>query len=184
MTANAFDMVRKIRHLPGIQVTATVDPKQISKRVKNAAQKMVRTGVLENGYSSRSRLLAEQLHDTFRQPAVGSAAKWGAFISDTTILNKDGREQIVELLNASRVIEHANTRGSNDRYINERYDNMIKEVKAHRFGRLSFRAWDTNIHQQILSVVSACRTPEQVAAHEALAAKLDSTEPIIINIYE
>lgn len=184
MTANAFDMARKIRHLPGIQVTATVDPKQISKRVKNAAQKMLRTGVLENGYTSTSRLLAEQLQATFGPPAVGSVAKWGAFISDTSILNKDGREQIAELLNASRVIEHANTRSNNGTYINERYDNMVKEIKNHRAGRLSFRAWDTNIYQQIMSVVSACRTPEQVAAHEALAAKLDSTEPIVINIYE
>ncbi len=184
MTANAFDMVRKIRHLPGIQVTATVDPNKISKRVKNAAQKMLRTGVLENGHSSKSRLLAQQLQDTFKQPAVGSAAKWSAFISDTTVLNKDGREQIAELLNASRVIEHANTRGNNGKYINERYDNMVKEIKDRRAGRLSFRAWDTNIHQQILSVVSACRTPEQVAAHEALAAKLDGTELILINIYE
>ena len=184
MTANAFDMVRKIRHLSGLKLTAIIEPQHISKRVKNAAQRMVRTGVLENGYSSKSRLLAEQLQDTFRQPAVGSAAKWGAFISDTTILNKDGRDQIVELLNASRVIEHANNRSGNGEYLNSRYDNMIKEIKNNRASRISLRAWDTNIHQQILSVVSACRTPEQVAAHEALAAKLDGTEPIIINIYE
>ena len=44
--SNAFDMVRKIRHLPGINLKATIEPQHISKRVKNAAQKMLRSGVL------------------------------------------------------------------------------------------------------------------------------------------
>jgi hypothetical protein len=40
MSDNAFDMVRKIRHLPGLQLTATLNPQLVSKRLKNAAQKM------------------------------------------------------------------------------------------------------------------------------------------------
>lgn len=182
MTANAFDMVRKIRHLSGLKLTAIIEPQHISKRVKNAAQKMVRTGVLEGGYSSKSRLLAEQLHDTFGQPAVGSATSWGAFISDMSMLTKDGRAQVVELLNASRVIEHANNQRNS--YINERYDHMVTAAKNTRAGRVSFNAYNKTMNLQIMELVSSFRTPEQVKAHEALAAKLDSTEPIIINIYE
>ena len=64
MSENAFDMVRKIRHLPGLQLTATLDPTQITKRLKNAAQKMLRTGILNGGYTSKARMLATQLLNT------------------------------------------------------------------------------------------------------------------------
>ena len=52
MSDNAFDLVRKVRHLPGLQLTATIDPTQITKRVKTAAQQMLRSGVLSAGYRS------------------------------------------------------------------------------------------------------------------------------------
>lgn len=183
MPANAFDMVRKIRHLPGLQLTATVDPTKITKRVKNATQRMLRTGVLVGGYSSQSRLLAEQMLDSFHQKAVGSATAWGAFINDASMLDKAGRDQLIELLNASRLIEHAN-KTNNDRYLNERYDLMIKDVRTHTSGRVLFRAYDKAMNQQIMEAVSKYRAPEQVVAHEALANRLDDPTPFFINIYE
>lgn len=183
MPANAFDMVRKIRHLPGLQLTATVDPSHITKRVKNAAQRMLRTGVLVGGYSSQSRMLAEQMFDSFNQKAVGSATAWGAFINDASMLDKTGREQLIELLNASRLVEHAN-KTNNDRYLNERYDLMIRDVNNYQAGRLLFRAYDKAMNQQIMETVSTHREPEQVVAHEALARRLDDPTPFVINIYE
>ena len=182
MTANAFDMVRKIRHLPGLQLTATIDPNQITKRVKNAAHKMLRTGVLMGGHSSQSRLLAEQMQDTFNQPEVGRAHSWGAFITDASMLPDEGRAHLVELLNASRLFEHANNVTKN-RYINDRYDQMIVTVNERRAGRVSFGGYNKVINQQMLEMVSSYRTPERVKADEALADRLNNPEPIIINMY-
>jgi len=183
MTANAFDMVRKVRHLPGLQLKATVDPTQISKRVKTAAQKMLRTGVLVGGYTSKSRMLAEQLQDTFGQPLVGSATNWGAFIRDMSMVPKAGRDQLVELINASRLIEHANSRPNNS-YINDRYDRMVNTAKNTRIGKVSFNAFNKDMNIQIMEFVGSLRTPEQVAAHAALADRLDDPKPFAINMYE
>ena len=183
MTANAFDMVRKIRHLPGLQLTATIDPNQITKRVKNAAHKMLRTGVLMGGHSGQSRLLAAQMMDTFNQPCVGVATAWGAHINDMAMLPEEGRMHLVELLNASRLVEHANN-VTNNRYINDRYDRMVTEANERRTGRISFGGYNKNINYQILEMVSSYRTPERVAADEALADRLNNPEPFAINMYE
>lgn len=180
--SNAFDMVRKIRHLPGLQLKATVDPTQISKRIKNAAKLMLRSGVLVGGHSSQSRTLAEQVMDTFNQPAVGSATSWGAFVREMAMVPKAKREQLVELLNASRLIEHAN--GGNASYVNPRYDRMVEIAKTTRTGKVSFNAYNKAMNIQIMEFVSSLRAPEQVAAHAALADRLDDPKPFVINIYE
>jgi hypothetical protein len=125
----------------------------------------------------------EQLQDTFNQPPVGTATNWGAFIREMSMVPKAKREQLVELINASRLIEHANS-SPNNRYINERYDRMVEEAKRLKTGRASFNTYNKEMNQQIMEFVSSLRTPEQVAAHAALADRLDDPTPFAINFYE
>jgi hypothetical protein len=182
MTSNAFDMVRKIRHLPGLKLTATIEPQHISKRVKNAAQKMLRSGVLSNGYTSKSRMLAEQLLNDEGRKAPAQVTRWGMGIQDAALLTKEVRAQIAELIDAARMIEHAtSTHSGNDKYINERYDQMHRALKATKVGQLMFNMYQPAIHQQIGELVASCRTPLMVEIHNELAAKLDGTEPFTIN---
>ena len=183
MNNNAFDMVRKIRHLPGLKLTAVIEPQYITKRVKTVAQKMLRTGILSTGYRSQSRLLAEQLLDDAGLAPAASANSWAVRISSVTQLTKDARARIVELVEASRTLELANGSAQSAPYTKDRYDTMLREFKQHKVGAYAFRLHNVSLHAQVGEVVSACRTPEQVKAHEALAAKLDSTEPIVINFY-
>lgn len=182
MADNAFDMVRKIRHLPGLKLTATLDPTLISKRVKTAAQKMLRSGVLTSGYRSKSRILAEQmLNDEGRVAPVSSHA-WGVSIADAALLTKEAREQIKELIGAAKLVAHA---GSQEEYqtvhINEKYARMLTNLKTTRIGRLSFHNRQLDINMQIAEVVASCRTPLMIGIHNELADKLDSTKPFIIN---
>lgn len=181
MTANAFDMVRKIRHLSGLKLTAIIEPQHISKRVKNAAQKMLRTGVLVGGYASKSRMLAEQLLSTAGVQASATNTKWGVRIFDLGQLTKADREQIVEFLNAARMIEIASEPRSNPTYIHDRYTSLVNQFKRQTSGHFAFNIYQPALQVQITELVAARRTPEQVKAHEALAAKLDSTEPFAIN---
>ncbi len=181
MTDNAFDMVRKIRHLPGLQVTATLDPTKITKRVKTAAQKMLRSGVLTSGYRSKSRMLAEQLLSDAGRVAPASAVHWAVFIADAALLTNEAREQIKELIGAARLIDHANSNRDNAKYINERYDQMLKDLKTTRIGRVTFHTYQLEINMQIAEVAASCRTPLMVEIHNELADKLDSTEPFHIN---
>jgi hypothetical protein len=181
MSDNAFDMVRKVRHLPGLKLTATLDPTQITKRVKTAAQKMLRTGILTAGYRSKSRMLAEQLlSDAGREPTV-SWNSWAVYIRDAAILTPEARVQIVELVEAARLIEHATAPRSNADGINSRFNLMAKQAKQTKIGRLHLNMYQPTLHQQIAEVVAACRTPLMVEIHNELADKLDSTEPFHIN---
>lgn len=181
MSDNAFDLVRKVRLLPGLRLTATIDPTQITKRVKTAAQKMLRSGILTAGYRSKSRMLAEQMLSDAGRVAPVSAVAWGAFITDAALLTPDARTRIEELLNAAKVIDHASSSRDNAAYVNERYIRMRLDLKRTKIGRLMFHTYLTEINMQIAEVVSSCRTPLMVEIHNELADKLDSTEPFAIN---
>jgi hypothetical protein len=180
MSENAFDMVRKIRHLPGLKLTAVIDPQRITKRVKNATQKMLRTGVLANGYASQSRLLAEQLLSAAGLQASATNTKWGVRIFDAGQLTEDDRAQIVEFIQAARMIELASTT-SNNSYVHDRYTSLVNQFNRQSGGQFAFNMYQPELQVQITELVAARRTPEQVKAHEALADRLDSTEPIHIN---
>jgi hypothetical protein len=181
MSENAFDMVRKIRHLPGLKLTATIDPTHITKRLKNATQKMLRTGIVTGGYTSKARMLAEQLLKDADREAPVYVSKWGVVITDMALLTNDVREPILELIEAARMIEHASDSRKNATRINDRYDNMKKQFKSTKIGRLSFALYQPAIQQQIGELVASCRTPLMVQIHNELADKLDSTEPFAIN---
>ena len=181
MSDNAFDMVRKIRHLPGLKLTATIYPQFVSKRIKNAAQKMLRTGILQGGYASKSRMLAEQLLSDAGIHAAANNTKWGVRIFAVGQLTNDDREQIVEFMNAARMIELAEMTRQNGSYIHDRYTSLVNQFKSHAGGQFSFNMYQPALQAQITELVAARRTPEQVKAHEALADRLDSTEPFAIN---
>ena len=181
MSDNAFNMVRKIRHLPGLKLTATLDPTQVSKRVKTSAQKMLRSGVLTLGYRSKARLLAEQMLSDAGRVSPATAVTWAAYLPDAAMLTNEAREQIEGLLGASKLIDHASSSADNAKYINDRYAQMVKALKTTRIGRLSLHTYQLEINMQIAEVVSACRTPLMLALHNELADKLDSTEPFHIN---
>ena len=182
MSENAFDMVRKIRHLPGLKLTATLDPTRVSKRVKTAAQKMLRTGVLTNGYASQSRMLAHQLLADAHVEAVASNTKWGVRVLSVSRLTKDDRAHIAEFINAARMIELADMASNKQAsYIHDRYTSILTQFEVHKGKHFSFNLYQPTLQAQIVDLISARRTPEQVKAHEALADKLDSTEPFHIN---
>jgi hypothetical protein len=181
MTDNAFDMVRKIRHLPGLKLTASLDPTQVTKRLKNAAQKMLRAGIVTGGYTSKARMLAEQLLKDEGRNAPVFAKKWGVFIPDTALLTNEARTQIEGLLSAAKLIDHANSGTASAHYINDRYAHTVKALKTTKIGQLSLNTYLPDINLQIAEVVAACRTPLMVQIHNELADKLDSTEPFATN---
>jgi hypothetical protein len=146
MTSNAFDMVRKVRHLHGLKLTDTIEPQYISKRVKNAAQKMLRTGILTSGYRSQARMLADQLLGDAGISPAASANSWAVRIFSPTLLTEDARARIGELVEASRVIEIANlSAGRDDKYLNERYKLMLEEFQQSRVQPYAFRLYNASI---------------------------------------
>lgn len=182
MSSDAFDMVRKIRHLPGLNLTATLDPTQVLKRVKTVAQQMLRSGVLHSGYRSKSRMLAEQLLTDAKCPTLPDWHSWGVTIPDTGLLTDDARNQIVQLLNTAKLIEHATSANEvHARDINARYDAKVRDLELAKGGRLGLYMHHNEINKQIAEVAASCRTPIMAKRHNELADKLDSTKPFPVN---
>lgn len=179
---NSFDIARKITHMPGIKVEATIDPTLISVRVKKAAQKMICSGILNGGYRSTSRMLAEQLLKDSRVSACASATRWGVVMYSAK-LSHATKAAIKELINAARVIELATESSPNRKeYVNDRYDRTLKRLESET-EHVNLSIYQKDIAQQIAELIAAARTPEQVNAAKELAYQLDGTQPIKINIF-
>lgn len=178
---NSFDIARKITHMPGIKLEATIDPTLISVRVKKAAQKMICSGILNGGYRSTSRLLAEQLLKDSKLVACASATKWGVVMYSAKLTHAT-KAQIKELILASRMIELA-TESSTVRqmYTSGRYDRTLKRLMTET-ENVQLSIYQKDIAQQIAELIAATRTPEQVNAAKELAYQLDGTQPIKINM--
>lgn len=178
---NTFDTARKINHMPGIKLEASIEPTRISTRVKKSAQKMIRSGILNGGYRSTARMLATQLSDDAKIAPSASANKWGATIYNAT-LTPDTKTEISTLLEAARMIELSTDSEHNKKYTNDRYERARKSLH-HSTATIRMTCYVPAITQQIAEVAAASRTAEQVAACNALADRLDDVAPIKINFY-
>lgn len=178
---NGYDYARKIIYMPGMQVEAWINPVNISPRIKKATQKMVRTGVLNGGYRSTSRMLATQLLMDSKAGVSASANKWGVTIYNA-VLTHDTKASIIELLEAARMIEIADKPESNHAYINSRYKRaMSLDLRGDR--AISMSCYVVPINQQIAEIAAASRLPSQIKAANALADQLDDVAPIKVNIH-
>ena len=139
---------------------------------------MLRNGILHGGYRSQSRLLAEQLMNDSAHKAWASWTSWGVGFNPC-VLTASAREQITELIGAARMVDLANRGSSNPKFTHERYDNILASLNESN--RIHMSIYQPTIHKQIAELVSACRSPKMVNEHNALADKLDSTEPFHIN---
>lgn len=178
---NSYDYGRKITQMPGFRVEAWIDPTQISPRIKKSAQKMIRTGIMNGGYRSAARMLADQLMKDARIGVSACANKWGVTIFNA-VLTHDTKADIINLLEAGRMIEIADKPESNHAYIDSRYRRaMSMDMRPDR--AISLSCYVVPINQQIAEVAAASRTPFMIAEANKLADQLDDVAPIKANIH-
>jgi hypothetical protein len=178
---NGYDYGRKIIYMPGFKVEAWIDPTHISPRVKKAAQRMIRTGILNSGYRSTARMLAEQLMKDARIAISASFSKWGVDIHNAT-LTQDTKADIIELLEAARMLELAEKPESNHAGIDSRYQRAMRLEMRHNQS-ISLSCFVVPIAQQIAEIAAASRTPFMTAEANKLADQLDDVAPIKANIH-
>jgi hypothetical protein len=178
---NGYDYGRKIIHMPGFKVEAWIDPTLISPRVKKAAQKMIRLGILNGGYRSTACMLAQQLLTDAGIKSTASANKWGVTIHNAT-LTQDTKADIINLLEAGRMIEIADKPESNHAYIDARYRRaMALELRGDH--AISMSCYVVPIAQQIAEIAAASRSQAHKDAANKLADQLDDVAPIKANIH-
>lgn len=178
---NGYDYGRKIIYMPGFKVEAWIDPTHISPRVKKAAQRMIRTGILNSGYRSAARMLAQQLLTDAGIKSTASANKWGVTIYNAT-LTQDTKADIINLLEAGRMIEIAEKPESNHEYIDTRYRSAMRLEMRHGQS-ITMSCYVLPIAQQIAEIAAASRSQAHKDAANRLADQLDDVAPIKANIH-
>jgi hypothetical protein len=177
---NAFDYGRKITQMPGLQVEAWINPAGISPRIKKAAQKMIRSGILVGGYRSASRMLALQLMTDAQVKSTASYSKWGVSIHNA-VLTLDTKGEVVQLLEAARMVELATSKAGHNEYIDSRYKRAMS-FDLHG-NSITMACYVMSISKQIAEVVANTRSDSQIKVANALADQLDGIEPIKANIH-
>lgn len=67
----------RIARLPGAQLQVQVAPKKVGVRIRNAARRMIESGVLVGSLRSQSRALAVALNQAYK---LGLLASYGAYV--------------------------------------------------------------------------------------------------------
>jgi len=192
-----YDTARLLK-TPGVTADVYISPSTISKRTKLGAQRMLRDGLYQGGWSSKTRRLAALVRDTVKYPPFitsrrlrpgGISTYYGGTITlHNYNVSIEVATELVALLRADlavyRINSPENTRerygylGSQLEYL-EQWD-ATKTISTSN-NQLKF--WYDDFALQAVDLVKATRTPAQVEQANELAAMLDSTERIYITSY-
>lgn len=182
-----YDTARQLK-IPGVVVQAHIDPTKVSPRIKKMVQTMIRKGELKGGWGSKSLLLAKHLLDGKNLPML---AVWNGRYRAKRF-NAEQIARLDELFEADIALEKMKMTDSQRE--SEWYGRRIDE--ALRDNKLMVRRVDTTmmafyarvdtpeIREQVHALLLEWRLPEDVAALNAVADRLDDPTPIpvVLNI--
>ena len=162
----------------GVSAHIQFDPTQITNRLKKSIQRQVETGVLTGGYSSHSTRLAKYLCKQFKVEYT-DRTWYGIRIPARPV---EHREQFVELVQADLTAYLLD----GDHYNGAKWekDNTAANIREIREGKdVDLRTYSKEYREKLGMLISATRTPEQMAHAKTIAAMLDAGLPITINQY-
>jgi hypothetical protein len=175
-----YDTARQLK-ISGVVVQAHIDPTQITPRIKKMTQTMFRTGKLKGGWASKSMQLARQMMRDKHLPVLNG---WDSMFRCQPLTAADLAE-LDEWFEADAALEKMKIDGSTNHWAIKRLDtNVVENKRAVRglrhdrmmqfYVRLDNQALREQVHEKLLSL----RLPEDVAALNALADRLDDPTPI------
>ena len=168
-------------------VQAHIDPTQISPRIKKMTQTMLRKGLLKGGWSSMSKLLARQLLEGVETPML--AKGWGSYYRT----NKIDAKQLAffdEMFEANAALEKLSmtdaqreSQWAHQRIASNLRENqvMIRRVNTKSMSLL-LHLDNKEIREQVYERLLELRMPEDVAATNAVADRLDDPTPIPVKL--
>jgi hypothetical protein len=181
-----YDTARQLK-ISGVVVQAHIDPTHITPRIKKMTQAMFRKGQLKGGWSSKSMQLARQLMRDKHLPMLNG---WDTMLRCQQ-LSPDDLAQFDEWFDADAALEKMKlTQAQTDSrwYVDRINTNIVENKRAIRklnpkhlvqfYLRLDSPDFRTQIHDRLLEL----RLPEDVAALNALADRLDDPTPIPMKI--
>lgn len=175
-----YDTARQLK-IAGVVVQAHIDPTQITPRIKNMTQAMLRKGKLKGGWSSKSMQLARQLMRDSQVPILNG---WDSLFRCQPLSPSD-LAQFDEWFEADAALEKMKINADTNPWAIKRLDTNVAENKraVRKLGdthmtqfylRFDSQELKEAAHERLLSL----RLPEDVAALNVLADRLDDPTPI------
>jgi hypothetical protein len=179
-----YDIARQLK-LSGVVVQAHIDPTRITPRIKKMTQAMLRKGVLKGGWNSKSLQLAQTLMRDSNLPVLHH---WNA-VFRTRQLSPSELAQFDEWFEADVMIEKLKIANPQEKQwaINRLNENVEENKAAIRklssnMGTFYLRFDNPEYRAQASELLLSLRLPEDVAALNALADRLDDPTPIPLTI--
>ena len=180
-----YDTARDLK-LPGAVVSAYIDPTKVSPRIKKMVQTMLRKGQLKGGWSSQSLMLARKLLDGKNIPVLHG---WNSYYRAEPF-NAETLAFFDEMFEANALLEKMEMSAAQreSKWFVERVDENLQDHK--RLVRrvtteamaLHLRMDSHDLREQVNEKLLSLRMPEDVAALNAVADRLDDPTPIPLKI--
>jgi len=177
-----YDTARQLK-ISGVVVQAHIDPTQITPRIKKMTQAMFRKGKLKGGWASKSMQLARQLMRDKNLPVLNG---WDSMFRCQALTSED-LAQFDEWFEADAALEKMKIAGKEDtnQWYLRRIDTNVVENKRtirglqpDRMMQFYLRFDNQELKEAAHEKLLAMRLPEDVAALNELADRLDDPTPI------
>lgn len=183
---NTFDIVYNLR-TPGVVLTAHIDTKLVSKRVFNAAHRMVGTLAFKGGYRSQAKQLANVLAHRHDLPTAAHSYS-SVRIYRSGKLPPKVIDEIDQLLDADAMIEIGiRPPGGHSDYIRDQANRSKDRLRViGGGGRYSYLAVSNDdMQKEIVGVLAKhwLSDPGIAQRRDAAVRELTSGEPIPFNPY-
>jgi hypothetical protein len=187
-----LDTARKLR-VPGVhELVAFIDPTKISNRTKLAAQRMIRSGVLTHGYSSKTRALAQALLTNYLTDPTVPIRRNNRFLN-LHMLDADTKRRMVETAELGVALAKMNDESKSQYKVIDAIGEKDLMISA-LAGSTCRQGWEAGecwvsyrlqiVHETVLpqfhEVFDKSKTPEHYAALNAVADLLDQPLPLRI----
>lgn len=184
--ADSFAVARMSR-VVGMSSTFVLDPGKLSVRIRNAAKKMLSTGVLVGGWSSQSKKVAKLSASLFGLPIVSDRYSNAINLNVTP---KEIAERLVELAQADVAAyslgppdHHFYERNSSAWVIrvNRHRDRMAESIAAMRAGGSAYLHFsEEGLCDQAVEIIRHHHSKHATELREQVINWLDKGEPRII----
>ncbi len=181
-----YDTARQLK-IPGVVVQAHIDPTQITPRIKKMVQTMIRKGQLKGGGNSKSLMLARHLLQDKGLPMLaGWNGTYRAKRFDDAQLSFF--DEMFEADAALEKITLSEKGADSAKWALARLAQRVRENKltVRRVDTTMMGFWlgidSPEIREQVNERLLALRLPEDVAALDVVAARLDDPTPIPVKL--
>lgn len=176
MRTTLYDAARMLT-TAGVTADIKFDPTQITNRLKKSIQRQISNGVITGGWSSHASRLAKILCKQYKVHYTDNAW-YGIRLPAIAV---EHRERFVELIQADLAAYLLDGDHYNPQWDKDRAADSIALIRAGESAEV--RTHSAEYKAKLRALLTATRTPAEVAHAQGIAAMLDSGEPITLKHY-